>query len=246
MPIRLVDGAMNLIRMLNSMEEFNTVLEEIEGFYGHPEDIDNPEDPSDYNEKYFERWMQDFTDWHVGHAKSLHGRTGCRTALDAGCGMGNIVRGLTRVGVNAWGLDISEYAVKNCDPEIRGRVIWGDLSRDETLPKTIYDLVICYDTVEHIPNPEAVVKNLCGMSGRWLHVKAPDIRGLNKMEGALFDPTHITGRSIGWWVDEFEKNGFSLIMDERFTWLKWDLKYALAPVGAPDLHGLFKKMIKYR
>ena len=35
MPIRLVDGAMNLIRMLNSMEEFNTVLEEIEGFYGH-------------------------------------------------------------------------------------------------------------------------------------------------------------------------------------------------------------------
>jgi hypothetical protein len=76
-------------------------------------------------------------------------------------------------------------------------------------------------------------------------VKAPDIRGLNPEEGAVFDPTHVTGRSINWWIEQFEKNGFSLIMDERFTWLKWDPEYALAPVGAPDLHGLFKKRVSY-
>lgn len=248
MPIRLVDGAMNLVRMLNSREEFYSLLDEIEEFYGHPENLDGIEDSggADYGEEYFKRWLQEFTDWHVGHAESLRNRTGCTSVLDAGCGVGNIVRGFLRIGVDAWGLDISRYVVESCDLEIRGRILWGDMSKAGTLPKRTYDLVLCYDTVEHAPDPEAVVKNLCGLSEKWLHVKAPDIRGLNPGEGAVFDPTHITGRSIGWWVERFELNGFSLIMDERFTWLKWDPEYALAPVGAPDLHGLFKKRVEYR
>lgn len=247
MPIRLVDGAMNLIRMLNSREEFYSLLDEIEEFYGHPENLDGAEDSggADYGEGYFKRWKQDFTDWHVGHAESLRGRTGCRSMLDAGCGAGNILRGFLRVGVDAWGLDISRYVVEECDPEVRGRILWGDLSKVNTLPFRVYDLVVCYDAVEHAPDPEAVVGNLCRLAGKWIHVKAPDIRGLNQEESRKFDPGHITGRSIRWWVESFERNGFSLIMDERFTWLKWDPEYALAPVGAPDLHGLFKRKISY-
>jgi len=233
--------------MLNSREEFFSVLEEIEEFYRHPADIDGAQDSEggDYGEEYFKRWLQEFTDWHVRHAESLHNRTCCKSVLDAGCGVGNIIRGFLRIGVDAWGLDISRYVVESCDSEIRGRVLWGNLSKAETLPTRTYDLVVCYDVVEHAPDPEAVIGNLCRLAGKWLHVKAPDIRGLNQEEGRKFDPSHVTGRSISWWVKRFELNGFSLIMDERFTWLKWDPEYALAPVGAPDLHGLFKRKIRY-
>lgn len=247
MPIRLVDGAMSLIRMLSSREEFFSVLDEIEEFYGHPADLDGMQDSEggDYGGEYFNRWKQDFTDWHVGHAENLRKRTGCKSFLDVGCGMGNIARGFKRIGVDAWGLDISRYVVDNCDSEIRGRLFWGDLSRVETLPRMVVDLVIGYDVFEHAPHPDRVVKNVCDLSGKWLHVKVPDIRGLNQEESRKFDPTHITGRSLGWWIDEFDKNGFSLIFDEGYTWLKWDPEYALAPVGAPDLHGLFKKRVNY-
>jgi len=246
LPIPLVDGAMQLVRMLEPGELYS-LLEEIEEFYGHPPDLDGVQSPrgDDYGGDYFGRWMQDFNEWHVGHARNLRDRTGCGSMLEVGCGMGNIVRGFKRIGVDAWGLDISRYVVDNCDPEIRGRVLWGDLSRAETLPRKRYDLVIGYDVFEHIPDPERVVGNVCGLSYRWLHVKVPDIRGLDPEEGRKFDATHITGRSIGWWIEEFSRNGFTLIFDEGYTKIKWDPEYALAPTGAPDLHGLFRKKIAY-
>ena len=44
--------------------------------------------------------------------------------LDIGCGKGFLVKDLMKVcrGLEAFGLDISEYAVLNCEPEVIGRV----------------------------------------------------------------------------------------------------------------------------
>lgn len=246
MPIRLVDGAMETVRELADRDELFAVLGEIEEFYGHPDEWDGEESPEDYGEAYFKRWNQDFTDWHIGHTRNLIERTHCRSALDVGCGMGNMVRGFLRNGVDAWGVEISRYAVENCDEEIRGRVLWGDLTRVETLPQRRFDLVLAYDLVEHVPKPEIAVPNLCGLSGRWIHVKAPDIRGLDKEECRRFDSTHITGRSIRWWIERIEECGFSLVLDYDYTLLKWDPEYGLSSVGAPDLHGLFKRKVMYR
>jgi len=239
---------MEVVRWLNTKNDLYAVLSEIEEFYGHPEDLDGEQDPEggDYGGEYFHRWMQDFTDWHVGHARNLLDRTECSSVLEVGCGMGNFVRAFNRIGVEAWGLDISRHAVENCHPEIRGRILWGDLSKSETLPKRRFDLVIGYDVFEHVTFPLLVVRNVCNLSSRWLHVKVPDIRGLNQEESRRFDPTHICGRSIKWWIERFEANGFNLILDENYTKLKWDPEYALGPTGAPDLHGLFKRVVKYR
>lgn len=248
MPIKYVDGAFNLTKLIHSRSELFEVLREIEEFYCDPDDWNGEQDPEggDYGKDYFERWMQEFTDWHVGHAQNLFNRTGCVTVLDAGCGIGNIVRGFLHVGVDAWGFDISRYVVENCALEIRGRILWGDLSNEKTLPKKRYDLVIGYDLLEHVPDPETSVRNLCNLSRKWIHAKTPDLRGLNKEESTSFDPTHITGRSIKWWIDHFDMNGFSLVFDEGYSILKWDPEYALGPTGAPDLHGLFKRKLRYQ
>ena len=243
MPIHLVDGAMNIRRTMLNWTDFYSALEEMEEFYKHPKDLDGEQDPDgkDYGESYWKRSMQEFTDWHTSHGKALLKRTGCRSALDAGCGTGNIVRGLLRNGIEAYGLELDHYAVDHCAEELRGRIVWGDLTKVETLPRRMFDLVIAYDVLEHAPLPETCVGSLCSLSSRWIHVKVPDIRGLNLEESRKFDPTHITGRSLRWWIDEFGKNGFSLTFDEAFTKLKWDPEYAYAAVGAPDLYGLFRR-----
>lgn len=248
MPIRLVDGSMKIIRWLQRRSELYGVLDEIDEFYGYPEDWNGGQSPNggEYGEEYFDRWKQDFTNWHIEHAKNLCDRTSCSSVLEVGCGMGNFVRGFNRLGVDAWGLDISRYTVENCHPEIRGRILWGDLSRSDTLPKRRFDLVIGYDVFEHVPEPHLVVENVCNLSRRWIHAKIPDIRGLNQEESRKFDPTHITGRSIRWWLEHFKENNFDLFMDKGFTLLKWDQEFALAPTGAPDLHGLFKRKVSYR
>ena len=247
MPIHLVDGAMNIRRTMLNWTDFYSALEEIEKFYKHPKNLDGEQDPEgkDYDKVYFTRFMPEFNDWHTGHAKNLRDRTHCRTAVEAGCGVGNITRGLIKVGVDAYGFDISHYVVDSCPPELEGKLLWGDVLRKETLPDRKFDLVIAYDLLEHVPTPEQSVRNLCSLSSRWMHIKVPDIRGLDPEESRKFDPTHITGRSIRWWIDEFGKNGFLLAFDEAFTKLKWDSEYAYAAVGAPDLYGLFRK-VKYR
>lgn len=248
MPMAHVDGDFNLIKMLHTKAELMELLEEIEDFYGHPEDLDGEQDPEggDYGESYFHRWMQSFNEWHVGHARNMVERTGCSSVLEVGCGMGNFVRAFNRIGVDAWGLEISRYAVENCHLEVKGRILWGDIATVETLPKRGFCLVMGYDVFEHAPHPVDVVRNVCSMSQRWLHVKVPDIRGLDQEESRKFDHTHITGRSIGWWIHEFEENGFTLIFDVDYTKLKWDPEYALGPTGAPDLHGLFRRRVRYK
>lgn len=236
--IALVDGAMNFIRYLG-YEEFYKVLDEIEEFYKHPADLDGVQ--GEYGEDYFKRWMQDYTSWHVDHARNLKERTRCSSAIDVGCGVGNIVRGLLEVGVDAWGVDFSRYVVEHSDPSIRDNMLWGDLTKRETLPSRKFDLAIAYDVFEHVPMPETAVRNFCWLSRSWVHVKVPDIRGVNDVESKQFDPTHITGRSIKWWLEVFRSEGFELIMDERYTKLKWDSAYGYAPVGAPDLHALLRR-----
>lgn len=253
--IRLVDGAMNIRSWIKDRNALFKVLEEIDSEYEKlrgeplPKSLDGVQsaDGKEYDEAYYGRYgYYEWNEWHDGHAKNLIERTRCKSVLDVACGLGNIVLGFLHNGVDAWGLEISKYSVEHASGELEGRILWGDIKKASTLPKRQFDLVIGYDVFEHVPQPKEMVANFCGLSSRWLHVKVPDIRGLNQEESRKFDPTHVTGRSIKFWIEEFERNGFMLVFDEGFTLLKFDPKYALGATGAPDLHGLFKRRVQYR
>jgi SAM-dependent methyltransferase len=47
--------------------------------------------------------------------------------LDIGCAKGFLMRDLMEVvpGLDAWGLEISQYAIENCHPDARGRIVRG-------------------------------------------------------------------------------------------------------------------------
>lgn len=94
-----------------------------------------------------------------------------QTVLDAGCAMGMLVAALRDLGVEAYGVDLSEYAISQVREDIRPYCAVGSLSSalPDSLPKR-YDLVVSMEVLEHMPEEDAkkAVANLCAVTDRVL------------------------------------------------------------------------------
>lgn len=116
--------------------------------------------------------------------------------LDVGCAVGHGVKRLTELGVDAHGVDISDWAVRYADTP---RVVQADFS--EQLIRKQYDLVVSYDVVEHIM-PERLpfaINNLWQATRRDLLIVPATYEN-----GETFDPdepTHLIFQPFSWWVD---------------------------------------------
>jgi cyclopropane fatty-acyl-phospholipid synthase-like methyltransferase len=77
--------------------------------------------------------------------------------LDVGAAKGFLVKDLMKVcpGLEAFGLDISEYAVMNCEPEVIGRLHLGDC-RKLPFPDASFDAVIAINVVHNVDRDECV------------------------------------------------------------------------------------------
>lgn len=78
--------------------------------------------------------------------------------LDIGCAKGFLVKDLLQEcpGLEVFGLDISAYALKNCEPEVVGRLHLG--SADELpFPDKCFDCVISLNTLHNFTRDRAIV-----------------------------------------------------------------------------------------
>jgi cyclopropane fatty-acyl-phospholipid synthase-like methyltransferase len=68
--------------------------------------------------------------------------------LDVGCAKGFLVKDLMKLGLEVFGLDISDYAIRNCEPEVIGRLHVGNA---DTLPfpDGSFDAVISINTIHN-------------------------------------------------------------------------------------------------
>lgn len=76
-----------------------------------------------------------------------------RTLLDIGTGAGDLPRRLMARGFDAYGVDISEYAIGMAKPEMRDRLALADISQAPALPAHFpeqFDLVLATDLWEHV------------------------------------------------------------------------------------------------
>jgi SAM-dependent methyltransferase len=75
--------------------------------------------------------------------------------LEAGCGS----RSLVRVGPNAYvvGIDTSQEQLQR-NPALNERIL-GDI-QDFPVPPRSFDIVFCWDVLEHLPRPEKAIENL--------------------------------------------------------------------------------------
>ncbi len=135
------------------------------------------------------------------------------SVLDAGCAMGHLVAALRDRGVNAYGIDISEYAISHVREDIRPYCSVGSLT--EPLPQSLprhYDLVISIEVLEHLypEDGEKAIKNICSLTDRVIFSSSPD---------DFSDPTHVNVRQREYWARLFAEEGFFDDLSYRPTYL---------------------------
>jgi SAM-dependent methyltransferase len=111
---------------------------------------------------------------------------GVRDCLDAGCGQPYLLEALGReLGLETYGCDISDRVMDDSHgtPVAREfRVL--DLTR-ETWPERTFDLVVCSEVLEHIPDWPTAVANLARMARRYVLITVPTgkVRTMDRMVG---------------------------------------------------------------
>ena len=121
-----------------------------------------------------------------------------RTVLDAGCAMGFLVEGLRKRGMEATGLDISDYAIEHVHPDLRAFCRVGSIA--DPLPGR-YDLIVCIEVLEHM-TPVAGrrgIARLCEATGDILFSSTPfDYK----------EATHFNVQPPEGWAEIFAQCGF--------------------------------------
>ena len=120
------------------------------------------------------------------------------SVLDAGCAMGFLVESLRDRGVDAFGIDISPYAIERVRPDIRPFCRVASIT--EPLDRR-YDLIVCIEVFEHLSpaEAEAAVANLCGHTDDVLFSSTPE---------DLKEVTHVNVRPPEHWAEMFARHGF--------------------------------------
>ena len=114
------------------------------------------------------KWLPDKTLPMVQSIKKYLDMETCSTVLDFGCSRGYMVKALRQIGMDAYGVDTSEWAIANCDPEVRGYV-------STVFNGNVFDYIISKDTLEHIPFRELpnTVRYLLGQASISLFIVVP-------------------------------------------------------------------------
>lgn len=126
--------------------------------------------------------------------------------LDFGCAKGFTVKAFRQLGFNAFGIDISEYAIANADPEVRQFLTLSDH------PTQVFDWVISKDVFEHIPY-DAIDNVLMTLSQtcRQLFCVVPlGENGKFVVPEYEHDVTHVIRENRDWWLQKFELAGFAV------------------------------------
>jgi SAM-dependent methyltransferase len=132
--------------------------------------------------------------------------------LDFGCAKGYVVKSLRLLGIDAYGCDISHYAV-GAAPEDTRPYLKVIQNSSEIAEK--YDWILAKDVLEHI-SYEELPEVLANFRARCdnLFVLVPLGMGTEKryvVPAFELDRTHIIREPLEWWHDVLDRAGFKNI-----------------------------------
>lgn len=145
-----------------------------------------------------------------------------RKVLEIGCSIGAVSNILCSRGFDVWATDISSYAVKNAKkltPKAHFLVV--DIQKKIQI-KEKFDIVICFEVVEHLERPEVGIKNMVETlkDGGKIVVSTPYPYSWN-----YHDPTHINLKTPDKWVRIMKKAGLKNVTYHRFTLIPFFYRY---------------------
>lgn len=137
--------------------------------------------------------------------------------LDYGCAKGYLVKALRLLRRQAWGVDVSTYALNEADSDVRGYCALSKPDFSAAYPiasysfPSFFDYCIAKDVFEHIE--EKVLRNILNkMPSRLMFVVVPLGDGSTYNVSAYnFDKSHVHMQPIEWWERLFEDCGWMVI-----------------------------------
>jgi GT2 family glycosyltransferase len=152
-----------------------------------------------------EYWLHFFAGIAEEIARSLRPRR----VFDAGCAKGFLVEALWARGIEAWGVDISSYAISEARRDMQS------YCRVASLTKPIagtYDLITCIEVLEHMTAAEACVaiRNMTAVTDAILFSSTPS---------DFDEPTHVNVRPVIFWLRLFAEFNFQpdVLFDASFV-----------------------------
>ena len=121
-----------------------------------------------------------------------------KSVLDAGCAMGFLVEALRERGVEAYGIDVSEFAIGQVHEDVKEYCWVGSVT--EPLPQS-YDLIVCIEVLEHLQPEDAqqALVNLCQQTDDILFSSTPfDYK----------EVTHFNVKTPEHWAEMLAREGF--------------------------------------
>ncbi len=162
--------------------------------------------------------------------------------LEVGCAKGFLVRRFRDMSIDAWGCDISSYAIGAAPDDVKPYVSVADI-RELPWPDNSFDLVLCMETLEHVAPDEVpvAVAELARVSSNQVLCSIPSFgfndygpQGLPILPGQRADALadrpfseitldekgrphhgHLTLATYRWWTQRFADAGLY-----RLGWLE--------------------------
>ena len=162
-----------------------------------------------YNQDYYKDYSgNDYSDqdvWmqHFGQvADRIIADMNPKTVLDAGCAFGYLVSALRDRGVEAYGIDISNYAISQVREDMKQYCAAASLTDElpSDFPKK-FDLITNIEVLEHLYEEEGLkaIRNLCSRADCILFSSTPN---------DISEATHVNVQQSEYWVRCFAENGF--------------------------------------
>jgi SAM-dependent methyltransferase/uncharacterized protein YbaR (Trm112 family) len=181
---------------------------------------------ADYSPRPYTRDDPEWMTFFGGIADRIAGDIGPKTVLDAGCAMGLLVEMLRRRGVEAFGVDVSEFAIAHVHESVRPYCRVGSASAE--LDRR-YDLIVCLEVLEHMPPADAAaaIASFCRHTDDVL---------FSSTSGHFEEPTHINVHPPEEWAELFARQGFLRDLEFDATFIApWAVRFRRRAESTPRL-----------
>lgn len=168
------------------------------------------------------------------------------TVSDVGCNTGALVKAFKDLGIETYGVDVSEAAISNAPKELKEQLYCLDVTRDKLPFEDVkFDLITMSEVVEHLPDFQwtlSEIRRVSKVNGH-IYVTTPSMPGADILSnvmhlGRLRNPAHINVHSKKFWVKLFESHDLEYLYD----FPKAERKKALAPVFKSEFLSLILKI----
>ena len=131
--------------------------------------------------------------------------------LDVGCAKGFLVKELLMLGVDAYGIDVSHYAIKNCEPEVIGRLHLGSAD-NLPFPNNSFSAVLSINTIHNLDKPRCItaLKEIERLAPGRGFVQVDSF--YTKEEKEIFENWVLTAKFYGFpseWIQVFKEAGYT-------------------------------------